>query len=82
MILRHKGIRPKYELQFDKGYKDNWHHFFEPHPNGGGKYWSKRELISGCNKKLVDPPRKENLTYCKYCDEWFDNKQFKKVRQK
>lgn len=79
MILIHQGIQPSYPFDHGKQHpnkKLNATYKFEPFPEGGGKWWSEKELASGCHV-IFDKIKKQNgLIYCPYCDEWFTDKQF------
>ena len=77
--LIHEGIRPVNPLlrDFDSvPYKALPGFWVEPLDDGRFRYWSDRELRSGCGGLLVDAKERDGLTYCPYCDEWFTNKQF------
>lgn len=76
-ILKHKGMRPTYELSPVKGSKYTL--FWESFPEGGGRLWHDRMLKSGCGNILSDEKRMDDLIYCKHCDEWFISKQFEEV---
>ena len=73
--MRHKGIRPTYELQV----LDNKRKLYlEEFPNGGYRVWNKRMLKSGCGKR-TDISEYEVIGecyYCKHCDEWFHKDQW------
>lgn len=78
----HKGSKPKYALtdlnnRSSMFQKRPYYRYYEEYPDGGGRYWTKRQLIPGCNTsstKVVDS--KTGLIYCEYCDEWFRETEF------
>lgn len=79
MKVIHKGKTPTYDLEPTEMYKDM---MYEPYPNGGGKFWSPRELKTGCGGDVMEPygtvatMEDYGLIYCPYCDEWFNEKEF------
>ena len=76
-VVMHVGIRPKFPTKEVK--VDEITYYFEKQT---GKYWTKREMGSGCmgvtEKKTYGIYL--DLLYCNHCDEWFSDKQFEEVR--
>ena len=79
-IFKHVGIRPLTPLAVIKRDGRKKDYILEP---ATGKYWSKRELSSGCDEVLEDirvmEVEGDILYYCTHCEEWFHNKQFEVV---
>lgn len=72
--VKHIGTRPTSptkEVQVDGRFM----HF----EKATGKYWTMREINSGCNEIVNHQTGIEDLLFCSECDEWFSAKQFKDV---
>lgn len=80
MSLIHKGVRPMYEVEShydtDEPNPTMRNKLFEKYPSGGGRWWNKRLLNSGCGHVLDDDELVDGLRYCPNCKEWFKPEQF------
>jgi hypothetical protein len=73
--MRHKGVRPTYELQV-LDFKRKI--YIEYLPDDEYRVWNRRQLKSGCGKRTnVDNYEViGKCYYCKHCDEWFNKEQW------
>ena len=73
--LVHVGIRPSFPVEAisHKGKQ----YFNEKLPDGATRVWNMRMLESGCSRVVESVVRDGKLIYCAYCDEWFNETQFK-----
>ena len=77
--MKHVGVRPEYAIERDEGKKrPTWYEFF---PLGGYRIWTLKTLRSGCNRKLKEIKSVGNLIYCPFCEEWFNELQFKSTEE-
>lgn len=77
MTLKHVGIRPEYPT-VDISSKKTFLHF-ERLPCGGGRYWNKKLLESGCGQVIEDIQFLDDLIFCPQCDEYIHRKQFQEM---
>jgi len=78
MKVKHVGCRPEHATVLVK--IRHREYFFEDIPEEeGGKFWTKRELLSGCKQIVERVNYIGDLIYCSYCDEHFNVKQFVEV---
>jgi len=80
VTYKHTGERPTYKIAdfFKTEFGQIIH--IEEFPDGSKRWWTNKQLKSGCNTVLKNPKRQDDLIYCKKCDEWFNKKQFKERR--
>ncbi len=76
MALIHKGIRPKYGLDYlDDGRIRKT--YLERRPDGITRMWNLKLLNNGCGKVLTSEMLEDgDLLYCEHCEEWFNKNQF------
>jgi len=67
----HTGARPE---GVTREYEGRRWELVEELPLGGIRYWDKRQLKSGCGKKVID--KGGELVYCPHCDGWFAIREF------
>lgn len=76
MRLRHKGIRPKYEVQV-LDFKRKL--YIEELPDGSYKVWTKKQLNSGCDYIAKYANELMGCQYCPWCNEWFSMDQWERI---
>lgn len=74
--VKHVGVRPKYPLVGQVKVRARTFYQIEELPDGGKKWWSVKDLNSGCDNVVDKTIGMHDLIFCKYCDEWYAQKQF------